>query len=255
MRCRSVSASCASPRRLWCEVHFDLGSSAELGSQMLYTFDLHRHPFKVVPSQELGDFRHRFGGPIDLQSLSTSASIARVLTLDLNDPPLAFLRFPRPGELPLLMDFASGAIDYSATPDGDVRLHRELGDGESLLDEAWPVCAARLEPIPYDQYRAGLFASAVVDHDFLSPRDRRALEALGESFCQLAGRSLQGPGHQPYCTNPDCLGFSTQVMAHLATVSQQPTPRLSMDFLPYDPAISYAFCQTCHSISASVIAD
>lgn len=219
---------------------------------MLYTFDLLRHPLKIVPISDAPVFRHRFGGPLQLPDLAEDGRVLRVLTLDLDDPLLSFLRFPLRGELPLLMDFSSGAIAYSATAGGGVQFHEDLGDDESMFDDTWHAHPARLEAIPYEQYRAGVFASTIIDRDFLSPADREAEEALGESFSQVGGHSLQGARYQPYCTNPECPGFGRQVMSHLATISQEPAPGMSMYFLPGDPALDYAFCQTCHAISGSV---
>jgi hypothetical protein len=48
------------------------------------------------------------------------------------------------------------------------------------------------------------------------------------------------------------MGHGKLTCKALATISQEPAPGVSLGFLPYDPAIEYAFCMECHSISGSI---
>ncbi len=222
---------------------------------MLYTFALLRSPLKAVPDDS-APYNSYFGGPLALAGMLDTGRYARVLTLDLRDPQLSFLRFPVGGELPLLMDFAEGAIAYSVMPSGVIQLHSSSESaGESLLEGELPKQAIRLEPITYEQYRAAALSAAVIDDSYLAAEDSAALASIGENLTQVGGRQLRGASYSPYCANPSCEGHGTQVSDPLATISQEPAPHISLGFLPYDPAIAYAFCVNCHSISGVIIPD
>ncbi len=222
---------------------------------MLYTFALLRSPLKVTAAD--GDaFAHYFGGTAAELGLDPQR-YTRTLTLDLNDPSLSFLRFPRSiVQLPLLMDFAEGYISYSLKADGAVKLHSPASTkAESLLDESLEEHPARLDCIPYRQYRAALLRSAVIDETFLSEEDLAEVRLLGEDFSQIGGSLLQGSNYHPYCSNPECSGFGTQVTSSLASIAREPAPGISLGFLPNDPAVEFSLCQSCHSISGTVIVD
>jgi hypothetical protein len=222
---------------------------------MLYTFAILRAPHTVVPDVA-PVHRHFFGGSAQGLGVAGGGRFARVLTLDLRDPKLSFLRFPGGNELPLVMDFAAGAIDYSVRNDGSIILHSEAaGDAESLLESELPTHGARLEPFSYEQYRAAIFASSGPDESFLSAEDAAALKSLGEIYTQVGGSHARSTAYRPYCANPECAGHGTQVTQVLATISQVPAPGVSLDFLPYDPAIEYTFCMNCHSISGAIVPD
>jgi hypothetical protein len=222
---------------------------------MLYTFAVLRSPLTVVPDPA-PPYQHYFGG--DAQGLGgdSTRQIARVLTLDLRDPKLSFLRFQRTTELPLVMDFARGAVDYSVADDGSLILHSEVTDeAKSLLESTLPRHGARLEPMSYEQYRAAIFASSGPDESFLSEDDAAALKSLGESYTQVGGSHARATAYRQYCANPTCAGYRSQVTQVLATIGQTPAPGVSFEFLPYDPSIEFAFCTNCHSISGAVVPD
>jgi hypothetical protein len=222
---------------------------------MLYTFAVLRNPLKAIETSE-ADYSHFFGGELGEACGLDPARYARVMSLDLSDPLLSFLRFQNLIELPLLMDFAAGSIAYTVLQGGVVRVHEPPeGSGESLLDEPLPRSPFRLEPIPYEQYRAAAFVSAVIDDSFLTSADRHALGQLGESYTQVGGHHPRALDYQPYCGNPACDGHGTQVTQLLATVSQEPSTLVSLDFLPDDPAIQFGFCMHCHSIVGSIAVD
>ena len=222
---------------------------------MIYSFAILRSPLTVVPDKA-PTYRHYFGGPSEGLGVSAGLRFARVLTLDLLDPQLSFLRFDGPKELPLVMDFAEGAIDYSVRHDASLILHSKgETEVESLLESELPRHGARLEPISYEQYRAAIFASAGPDESFLSAEDLAALQSLGESYTQVGGSHARASAYRPYCANPACEGHGTQVTQVLATISQVPAPGVSLDFLPYDPAVEYTFCMNCHSISGVIVPD
>lgn len=223
---------------------------------MLYTFAVLRSPLKAVLDSS-ACYRNYFGGQLRVNGLPETGRFARVLTLDLRDPQLAFLRFPIGDELPLLMDFAEGAIAYSVKPEGVIQLHSSLdSDEESLLEESeLPEQSIRLEPIAYEQYRAAVFSAAVVDDSYLSAEDAVALSSLGENLTQIGGRQIRGSSYTPYCTNPSCEGHGSLITQSLVTIGQEPAPQVSLGFLPYDPAIEYSFCMNCHSISGIIIPD
>lgn len=222
---------------------------------MLYTFALRRNPLKVIPGASRSG-SHYFGGPLELAELDPQR-FARVLTLDLRDPMLSFLRFPAPiTELPLLMDFCEGYISYSIQDNGSVELHSPVSAGsESLLEEQLSRHPAQLESIPYEHYRAAVFQSAVIDDSFLTAEDQSAVRLLGEDFTQVGGVLLHGSDYRPYCSNPACSGCGTQVTSSLASIAREPAPGVSLGYLPDDPAIEFSFCQSCHSISGSVVVD
>lgn len=223
---------------------------------MLYTYALRRSPLKVLPGASQSH-AHYFGGELALARLDSSR-FARLLTLDLQDPLLSFLRFPPTTvTLPLLMDFAEGYISYSLGQDGSsIELHSpEVSSAESLLDDQLPQHPAHLERIPYEQYRAAAFRSAVLDESYLSDEDRSALHQLGEEFTQVGGELLRGSSYSPYCSNPACMGRGTLVTASLASVTQSPAPGIRLGFLPNDPSVEFSFCQSCHSISGTVVVD
>ena len=186
-----------------------------------------------------------------------SSRFARLLTLDLRDPVLSFLRFPEAAhELPLLMDFAEGYISYSLGADRSVELHSPAAStAATLLEEQLGSHPAHLEAIPYDQYRAAVFRSAIIDESFLSPQDRLALAQLGEEFTQVGGALVHGSSFQPYCANPRCSGCGIEVNHSLASIAQEPAPTVSLAFLPNDPAVEFSFCRSCHSISGTVVVD
>jgi len=223
---------------------------------MIYTFAIKRSPLIVVPDP-MPEYGHYFGGPLGALGLHDSHErFARVLTLDLSDPKMSFLRLKGPDQLPLVMDFAEGAIDYSVRQDGSLLLHSKAdSEADSLLEVELARHGARLERMPYEQYRASIFSSQGPDDAFLSPDDRDALNALGETYTQVGGSHARSSGYQPYCANPACAGHGTQVTQVLATVSQSPAPDVSLDFLPYDPAIEFTFCMNCHSISGVIVPD
>jgi len=223
---------------------------------MLYTFALRRSPLKVVPGPA-GPDSHYFGGALGPSVPLDPSRYARVLTLNLRDPLLSILRFPQHiAHLPLLMDFAEGHISYSLGVQGSVVLHSGGGSkSQSLLDGQLIHHPVSLEPIPYEQYRAAVFRAAVIDESFLTEADRSAVLRLGEGFTQVGGKLLRGSGYQPYCSNPNCLGHGGQVTHALASIAQEPAPGISLGFLPYDPALEFSLCLTCHSISGTVIAD
>lgn len=222
---------------------------------MLYTFALLRNPLKAI-SSETSQFGHYFGGILGERISLDPKRFARVMTLNLADPLLGFLRFPKLQELPLIMDFCSGSICYSVLEDGSVEVHDVAEEeSESLVEGALPSSAFRLEPIPYSQYRAAVFARAVIDDQFLSQEDQDAIRKLGESFTQIGGNHPRAYNYQPYCSNPECEGHGTQVTQLLATVAQEPSPATSLGFLPDDPAIEFGFCMNCHCIVGSIAVD
>ena len=222
---------------------------------MLYTFAVLRSPHTVVPDAAPAH-RHYFGGSAKGLGLEGTGRFARVLTLDLRDPTLAFLRFPAQIELPLVMDFVGGSIDYSVRDDGSLLLHSQsASEGDSLLKSEFPSHGARLDPMTYEQYRAAIFASSGPDESFLSADDAAALRSLGESYTQVGGSHARSTAYRPYCANPQCTGHGTQVTQVLATIGQTPAPGVSLEFLPYDPAIEYTFCTNCHSISGAIVPD
>lgn len=222
---------------------------------MLYTFALLRSPLKAIGA-EGGAFAHYFGGSAAGLGLDPQR-FARILTLDLADPDLSFLRFPNSiGQLPLLMDFAEGYISYSLMEDGSVKLHSPAeSSAESLLDESLDEYPARLESIPYRQYRAALLRAAVIDETFLSEEDQAQVQLLGEEFTQVGGRLLHGSDYRPYCSNPECSGCGTQVTSSLAAIAQEPAHGISLGFLASDPAVEFSLCQSCHSVSGTVVVD
>jgi hypothetical protein len=223
---------------------------------MLYTYALRRSPLKVLPGASQ-PHAHYFGGELVLSQLDESR-FARLLTLDLRDPLLSFLRFPSTvTTLPLVMDFAEGYISYSLGLNGsDIDLHSpEATETESLLDEQLPIHPAHLEVISYEQYRAAALRSAVLDESYLSEADRTALRELGEEFTQLGGDLIRGSDYSPYCSNPACSGYGCQVTSPFVSISQAPAPGLWLGSLPNDPAIEFSLCQSCHSISGTVIVD
>jgi hypothetical protein len=222
---------------------------------MLYTFAVVRSPLKAVPDGA-SEYGHYFGGPAEGLGIEAGHRFARILTLDLCDPRLSFLRLGTRRELPLVMDFAEGGIDYSLREDGSLILHsRKETASASLLESELPLHRVRLEPIPYEQYRAAIFSSAGPDAEFLSDEDSAALNALGETYTQVGGSHARASAYRPYCANPQCDGYGGQVTQMLATVSQTPAPGISLEFLPYDPAIEFAFCHSCHSISGVIVPD
>jgi hypothetical protein len=222
---------------------------------MIYTFAVARSPLKVIPDVA-SSRRHYFGGSADGLDIGAGSRIVRVLTLDLGDPMLSFLRFDGRRELPLVMDFATGAVDYSVRGDGTLVLHSAVDtEATSLLESELPQHSARLEPFSYEQYRAAVFASAGPDESFLSAEDAAALRSLGESYTQVGGTHPRASAYRPYCANPECAGYGGQVTQLLATISQTPAPGVSLEFLPYDPAIEFAFCHSCHSVSGVIVPD
>ena len=112
----------------------------------------------------------------------------------------------------------------------------------------------RLEAIPYEEYRAAVFAQSVFQ-DYLKPEDKESLGRLGESYTQVGGHHARAQGYQPYCGNPKCEGHGTQVTILLATIAREPAVDVSLAFLPYDPAVEFSFCQNCHAIQGSIVAD
>ena len=222
---------------------------------MLYTFAVLQSPHTVVPDSA-PEYQHYFGGDGLGLGVEGTSQFARVLTLDLHDPKLSFLRFPETMELPLVMDFAKGAVDYSVAGDGSIILHSQAaGEAESLLERALPRHGARLEPMSYEQYRAAIFASSGPDESFLSEEDAAALKSLGESYTQVGGSHARATAYRPYCANPTCAGYGGQVTQVLATIGQTPAPGVSLEFLPYDPCIEFTFCKSCHSISGAIVPD
>jgi hypothetical protein len=222
---------------------------------MLYTFAIRNSPHLVVPDAAPA-YRHFFGGSAQGLGIDGGSRFARVLTLDLGDPKLSFLRFPGGAELPLVMDFAEGAIDYSVRDDGSITLHSNVAnETKSLLESELPTYGARLESISYEQYRASIFASSGPGESFLSADDAAALKSLGESYTQVGGSHAHAMAYRPYCSNRECTGHRTQVTQVLATIAQTPAPGVSLAFLPYDPAIEYSFCTSCHSISGVIVTD
>lgn len=220
---------------------------------MLYTFALLRSPLKVNAGDP-GPFGHYFGGTaasLDLDPLR----FARVLTLHLADPALSFLRFPKQiTYLPLLMDFAEGYISYSLKEDGAIALYSPISSqSASLLDEPLGRHSAYLQAIPYTQYRAALLQSAVIDESYLSQEDQAEVQLLGEEFTQIGGSLLRGADYRPYCSNPNCSGCGTQVTSSLASIAREPAPGVSFGFLPDDPAMEFSLCQSCHSLSGTVV--
>lgn len=222
---------------------------------MLYTFAVLRNPLKAIETSA-ADFSHFFGGELGDACRLDPTRYARVMTLDLSDPLLSFLRFQDLNELPLLMDFAAGSIAYKVLQGGVVQVHEpsESSD-ESMLDEPLERSPFRLERIPYEQYRAAAFASAVIDEGFLTTEDRHMLSQLGESYTQVGGRHARAYNYQPYCGNPECDGHGTQITQLLATVAQEQSTLASLGFLPNDPAVEFSFCMHCHSIVGSIAVD
>jgi hypothetical protein len=223
---------------------------------MLYIYALRRSPLKVLPGASQSH-DHYFGGGLALPGLDSSR-FARILTLDLRDPLLSFLRFPPSNlTLSLVMDFAEGYISYSLNPSGSsIDLHSpEATTSKSLLDEQLLQHPARLAVIPYEQYRAAALQSAALDDSYLSAEDRSALLDLGEEFTQIGGKLLRGSDYSPYCSNPACSGCGTEVTTPFASISQAPAPGLWLGSLPNDPAVEFSLCQSCHSISGTVIVD
>jgi hypothetical protein len=179
-----------------------------------------------------------------------------LLTLDLDDPLLSFLRLEQPRKIPLIMDFAEGNVAYSLRSDGTIELHSHSNSGAaSLRKRPFEAHPARLVPFTYDQYRAAALASAVADQGFLSAQDKELLLSLGKSYTQVGGRHLRGSTYSPYCHNPACLGHGSAVMLSLVTLSQLPAPGNELDFLPYDPAVEFSLCMTCHSLAGIIIPD
>ena len=83
---------------------------------MLYTFAVLRNPLKAIETPE-PRFAHFFGGELGVSCGLDPDRYIRVVTLDLSDPALAFLRFQSLTELPLLMDFTAGSIAYTVIQD------------------------------------------------------------------------------------------------------------------------------------------
>jgi hypothetical protein len=184
---------------------------------MIYTFAVLQNPLKAVHDLN-PKYQHYFGGELGKELGVHSPRYSRIITLDLEDPLLGFLRFNKLHELPLLMDFESGWISYSVGEDNSVSLHNpRIPSPESVLhEEPLPRSNFRLERLPYGEYRAAIFASAVFQ-DYLAPEDKAALERLGESYTQIGGYHARSQGYQPYCANPDCEGHGTQVTIQRAT--------------------------------------
>ena len=91
--------------------------SSNVRRQMIYTFAVLQNPLKAVPSPSPGN-GHYFGGELGTSLGLVSPRFARILTLDLEDPLLGFLRFTGLRELPLLMDFERGCISYTVIENG-----------------------------------------------------------------------------------------------------------------------------------------
>lgn len=222
---------------------------------MIYTFEVLRNPLKAISSED-SQFGHYFDGSLGERIALSPERFFRVMTLNPADPLLNFLRFPNLPELPLIMDFCSGSICYSVLENGSVEVHDTIDEeAESLLEFPLPRSLFFLKPIPYGQYRAAVFARAVIDDKFLSEEDQDHLRELGESFTQVGGNHPRANNHQPYCGNPVCEGHGTQVTQLLATVAQEPAPETSLGFLPDDPAIEFGFCMNCHCIVGSIAVD
>lgn len=222
---------------------------------MLYTFAILRNPLKAVAAAA-PPFGHYFGGDLGKSLRLDAKRYARIMTLDLADPLLGFLRFPKMAELPLVMDFGAGSICYSVRKNGSIQIHDAAeGEHESLLDEPLASSRFRLEPISYEQYRADALARAVIDEDFLSAEDRECLRLLGESYTQVGGRHSRAYDYRPQCGNPGCDGYGSLGTQLLVTVAQEPTPETSLGFLPDDPAVEFGLCVHCHCIVGAIAID
>lgn len=196
-----------------------------------------------------------------MKGLPDDPRYIHVLTLDLSDPALSFLKLDAAESLPLLMNVADGFVSYSIVGENEVRLHTARGNQEPVF-EISPMARRPLAAVPftYEQYRAAALASAAFE-DYLSSEDRRHLESLGETYSQIGGAHSLTGSFSPYCSNPDCLGYPENpdhvgiqgaVTDMLASIEKQLAPDVSFDYCPNDIAFVYSICAQCKSISGEV---
>lgn len=220
------------------------------------------NPLRVTTSIN-STFGHYFGGATEVGGLPTGGRIQRILTLDPTDPLLSFLPFSDLRELPFLMDFGEGDICYSMTSGGGVTLHTAaISDSKPFFSQPFARTNVGLQRIPYEQYRAAIFAEAGLrlTTNFFTVEDTRLLEELGETFTQVAGAPIYGTHFGPYCRNPNCMGYdqsgiSGTLTRPLVAISQQPAPGIDFEEFPCDPAIEFSLCLSCNSLSGAVIPD
>lgn len=188
-----------------------------------------------------------------MEGLPRSERFVQIMSLNLADPALSFLRLDGIQRLPLIMDTASGFISYSLKGSEQLVLHSEITESEEPLQEGpLPVHPLSIVPFTYEQYRAAWFATAVIDRQFLSELDRNAEASLGESYSQIGGAHALGAEGSPYCNNPECPGYQTISTTLLASISQAPTESLFFDCWPNDPALQFFLCTACNALHGSV---
>jgi hypothetical protein len=220
---------------------------------MLFTFTLRRNPSRLLGGVKSA-FGHFFGGECEVRGLPEEARFVHILSLNLRDPALAFLRerFPEFDVLPFVMDTAEGEIAYSLNRNRFLLHSHALSDAEPLMAGPLPRQDASVVPFSYEQYRAVSLASAVFDDSYLRVEDLEALRSLGEEYSQIGGAHRSDNGAAPYCQNPECLGYPNCVMDHLASLQTQLAPGVSLDYCPNDPALHFYICTQCSSLSGGV---
>lgn len=219
---------------------------------MVYSIDIRRHPSRVVQT-ESPRFKHVCGGTCQLDGFPKDPRYVQILSFDLADPALSFLRLKGASRLPLVMDTAAGAIAYSVNEEAKFVLHGAASEGEEpLLEGPLPERSMSVVPFTYEQYRAAWFSTAVIDPTYLQEQDQEAQASLGESYTQVGGAHPLAGDWSPYCQNPDCLGFQRSCTMLLASVAQSPAEGIYFDCWPNDPSLLFNICTTCNSIYGMV---
>lgn len=196
-----------------------------------------------------------------MKGLPDDPRFVHVVTLDLSDPALSFLKLDAADTLPLLMNVAEGLVAYSIVGENEVKLHTSPGNEELEFDTSpMPKRPLAAVPFTYEQYRAAALASAAFE-DYLSSEDRRHLESLGRPYSQIGGAHSLAGSFFPYCSNPDCPGYPKNpdyvgiqgvVTDMFASIERKLAPDVSFDYCPDEIAFVYSICTQCKSISGQV---
>lgn len=219
---------------------------------MVYSIAIRQHPSRVIQTNA-PKFKHFCGGTCQLDGFPIDPRYVQILSLDLADPALSFLRLKGTPCLPLVMDTAAGAIAYSITEQARFVLHESASEAEEpLLDGPLPERSMSVVPFTYEQYRAAWFSTAVIDSTYLREEDQLAQSSLGETYTQVGGAHSLAGDWSPYCQNPHCLGFRSSCTILLASVAQSPAEGIYFDCWPNDPSLLFNICTTCNSIYGMV---